>query len=107
MYSQILAGKRPCAHYDAEILHLKMSPEMKRYNEEHADLCEHSGKNIHDPETLQGLCDTLFIEQLNNLTLPNWTKEVYPEKMLPVAEYSFTLPAKTKLLQKLKIGKLV
>ena len=88
-----------------------MSPEMKRYNEEHADLyrytSEHSGKNIHDPETLQGLCDTLFIEQLNNLTLPNWTKEVYPEKMLPVAVYSFTLPAKTKLLQKLKIGKLV
>lgn len=88
-----------------------MSPEMKRYNEEHADLyrytSEYSGKNIHDPETLQSVFDTLFIEELNNLTLPNWTMEVYPEKMLPVAVYGFTLPAKTKLLQKLKIGKLV
>jgi lysosomal acid phosphatase len=87
------------------------SPEMKRYNEEHADLykytSEQSGKNIHDPQTLEYLYNTLFIEDQNSLTLPNWTKAVYPEKMVSVAAYSFTIPAKTKLLQRLKIGKLV
>jgi lysosomal acid phosphatase len=90
---------------------VKTSPEMRRYNEEHSDLyrytSEHSGKNIHDAETIEYLYSTLFIEELNNLTLPNWTKAVYPKKMGSVAAYSFTIPAKTKLLQRLKIGKLV
>jgi len=90
---------------------VKTSPEMKRYNEEHAELyritSEHSGKSVHDPETLEQLYNTLFIEEVNNLILPNWTKEVYPEKMVSVAAYSFTIPAKNKLLQRLKIGKLV
>jgi lysosomal acid phosphatase len=90
---------------------VKASPEFKHYNEEHADLyrytSEQSGRSIHDPETLEYLYNTLFIEELNNLTLPNWTKAVYPEKMISVAAYSFTIPAKTKLLQRLKIGKLV
>lgn len=108
---QILAGKRPCASYDAELLRVKTSPEMRRYNEEHADLyrytSEQSGSNIHDPESLEFLCNTLFIEELYNLTLPNWTKSVYPQKMMSVSSYSFTVPAKTRLLQRLKIGKLV
>lgn len=108
---EILAGKRPCARYDAELLRVKTSPEMKRYNEEHAELyritSEHSGKSVHDPETLEQLYNTLFIEEVNNLILPNWTKEVYPEKMVSVAAYSFTIPAKNKLLQRLKIGPLV
>jgi lysosomal acid phosphatase len=84
---------------------------MKQYNEEHADLyrytSEQSGKNIHDPDSLEELYSVLCIEEMNNLTLPNWTKAVYPEKMISVAAYSFTIPAKTKLLQRLKIGKLV
>lgn len=90
---------------------MKTSREMKRYNEEHADLyqytSEHSGKSVHDPETLEQLYSVLFIEEVNNLTLPNWTMAVYPEKMISVAAYSFTIPAKTKLLQRLKMGKLV
>jgi lysosomal acid phosphatase len=89
---------------------VKTSPEMKRYNEEHADLyrylSEQSGKNIHDPKNVQNLYSTLFIEELNNLTLPNWTNAVYPE-IKSVSRYSFTIPAKTKLLQRLKIGKLL
>lgn len=84
---------------------------MKRYNEDHTNLyrysSENSGKSIHDPETLEQLYSTLFIEEVNNLTLPNWTKAVYPEKMISVAAYSFSIPAKNKLLQRLKIGKLV
>jgi len=84
---------------------------MKHYNEKHADLyrytSEHSGANIHDAETLAYLYDILFVEELYNLTLPNWTKTVYPDKMIPVAEFVFTIPAKTKLLQRLKMGKLV
>lgn len=84
---------------------------MKHFNEEHADLyrytSEQTGKSIHDPETLGELYSELFIEEVNNLTLPNWTKAVYPEKMISIAAYSFTIPAKTKLLQRLKIGKLV
>lgn len=108
---QILAGKCPCAQYEAELLRVKTSPEVRRYNEEHADLyrytSEQSGNKIHDAESLEFLYNTLFIEELYNFTLPNWTKKVFPEQMMSVASYSFTIPAKTKLLQRLKIGKLV
>ena len=90
---------------------MKTSPEMKHYNEEHADLyryiSEQSGTSIHDPDTLGDLYDILFIEDMNNLTLPNWTQAVYPDKMISIVAYAFTIPAKTKLLQKLKMGKLV
>jgi lysosomal acid phosphatase len=88
---------------------VKTSPEMRNYNEEHADLyryiSEQSGNSIHDAESLASLYNILFIEDLYNLTLPNWTKSVYPEKMKSVSSYSFTIPAKTELLQRLKIGK--
>lgn len=108
---EILAGKRSCAQYDAELLRVKTSPEVRRYNEEHADLyrytSEHSGNKIHDAESLEFLYNTLFIEQLYNFTLPNWTKKVFPEQMMSVASYSFTIPANTKILQRLKIGPLV
>ncbi|PNF25318.1 hypothetical protein B7P43_G10948 [Cryptotermes secundus] len=108
---EILAGKRPCAQYEAELLRVKTSPEVRRYNEEHADLyrytSEQSGNKIHDAESLEFLYNTLFIEELYNFTLPNWTKKVFPEQMMSVASYSFTIPAKTKLLQRLKIGPLV
>jgi hypothetical protein len=85
------------------------SPEMKRYNEEHAELyrylSEQSGQNIHDFVSLEFLYSTLLAEELNNLTLPNWTKAFYPE-IIPTQAYSLTIPVKTKLLQRLKIGKL-
>ncbi|PSN43945.1 hypothetical protein C0J52_03761 [Blattella germanica] len=87
---------------------LKNSAELKKYNIEHARLynyvVEHSGNNISDPETLEYVYDTLFIEELYNLTLPNWTKEVYPGEMASVAAFSFTLHAKTKEMQRLLIG---
>ncbi|XP_069703816.1 prostatic acid phosphatase-like [Periplaneta americana] len=108
---QVLAGERPCPRYNAEMERVKSSPEMKRFNEEHAELykyiSEKSGAVVHDPESLEYIYNTLFIEDLYNLTLPNWTKEVYPDKMKPVASFSFTVPAKTKLLQRLKIGPLM
>ncbi|KAJ4440008.1 hypothetical protein ANN_08139 [Periplaneta americana] len=108
---EVLAGERPCPRYNAEMERVKSSPEMKRFNEEHAELykyiSEKSGAVVHDPESLEYIYNTLFIEDLYNLTLPNWTKEVYPDKMKPVASFSFTVPAKTKLLQRLKIGPLM
>lgn len=90
---------------------MKSSPEVRRFNEEHADLyrytSEQSGNKIDDAENIEFLYNTLFIEDLYNFTLPNWTKKVFPEQMKPVASYSFTIPARTKILQRLKIGKLV
>lgn len=108
---EVLAGERPCPRYSAEMERVKSSPEMKRYNKQHAGLykylSEKTESNVQDPTSLEYIYNTLFIEDLYNLTLPNWTKEVYPDKMNPVASFSFTLPSKTKLLQRLKIGPLV
>ena len=57
--------------------------------------------------SVEQLYDTLFIESLYNKTLPEWTKSVYPDKLMPIAVKSFTINAYNKVLQRLKSGTLL
>lgn len=44
-------------------------------------ISNHTGDNYTDANNLSSLYDTLFVENRFNLTLPNWTKQVYPEPL--------------------------
>ena len=57
--------------------------------------------------SVKQLYDTLFIESLYNKTLPEWTKSVYPDKLMPIVVKSFTINAYNKILQRLKSGTLL
>ncbi|XP_071454641.1 prostatic acid phosphatase-like [Hetaerina americana] len=107
----VLAAKKPCPRYDEEFKKLQDLPEIKLLNEENKNLyqylTEKSGKHIHDITSVEYLYNTLTIEKRYNLTLPDWTKTVYPDKMKYLAAFSFSLPAYTKELQRLKMGNLV
>ena len=113
MYSiyvfQILAMKKYCPRYNEELQRFEKSPEMQEYNKNHAELYEyvstHSGARIRNPDDIERVYNSLFIEELYNLTLPDWTKKVYPDQMKPVAAFSFTTLCKTHLLKRLKVGK--
>ncbi|XP_012268558.2 prostatic acid phosphatase [Athalia rosae] len=107
----ILAGKKECPRYNLELKKVVNSPEMREINERNKDLYEYVTKNSGNLITsildIERVYDTLFIEELFNFTLPEWTKSVYPEKMKPLAELSFTLEAHTKILQRLRSGLLI
>ncbi|XP_056634733.1 lysosomal acid phosphatase-like [Diorhabda sublineata] len=67
----------------------------------------HTGMEVRDPDYLTAIHDILTIESKANLTLPEWTKLVYPRHTLPIAVYSFSIPALTPELARLKSGPLI
>ncbi|KAJ8680223.1 hypothetical protein QAD02_016010 [Eretmocerus hayati] len=107
----VLAGKKYCDKYNYELQKVLTSPEMQALNEENAELykylSEKSGKSIATLEELEYLFNTLMIEEKFNKTLPDWTKSVYPDKLKPLADKSFTVPAYNKALRRLKSGPLL
>nr|XP_022906209.1 prostatic acid phosphatase-like [Onthophagus taurus] len=103
-----LASKKPCAKYDILYNNMINSEEMKKLNFENKDLYEylnkHSGENIKDFDAMGYLYNNLFIENYMNFTLPEWTKEVFPDKMKPLSDFSFALPCYKRELARFKTG---
>ncbi|KAK9505305.1 hypothetical protein O3M35_009393 [Rhynocoris fuscipes] len=108
---KLLAMKAPCKRYDVAYKHFISSLEMKKINEKYKDLYDylssHCGKVVDDLDGIDYLYSTLFIEKLANLTLPEWTKEVFPVKMKEPAGLSFAIPTYTTELKRLRGGPLV
>jgi hypothetical protein len=119
--------KRHCPRYDKEFKKAMNSPEVHHFNKKHEKLynyvSEHTGKNITNAKELRHIYNTLYIEasyclgelnahlmfiiilqELKHMELPEWTKEVYPDKMREVGIFSFALPTQTKELKRLKSG---
>lgn len=90
---------------------LLVSPEFQKYNEELAPIYKyvtnHTGREISDIQELEYLYNTLYIESLYGFKLPDWTKEVFPNKMKPWAEFSFKLFCYNQRLARLKMGLLI
>ncbi|XP_020298442.1 prostatic acid phosphatase-like isoform X2 [Pseudomyrmex gracilis] len=107
----ILRASKRCPRYDYELEKVLTSPEMKRINKKNAKLyaylTEHSGEEISSLQKVEYLYNILYIENLYNKTLPEWTKSVFPEKMKPLAALSFTTEAYNKVLQRFKSGPLL
>lgn len=107
----ILAARKYCPKYDYELDKVLNSPEIKKINKEnkklYAYLTEKTGNKISSLRSAEQLYDTLFIENLYNKTLPEWTKSVFPDKLKSIAEKSFTTSAYNKILQRLKSGSLL
>lgn len=105
----ILAAKRPCPLYDYALKKYKNTPEYRELNKRFKPLYEyltlHSGKKIDSFTTVNNLYNVLYIEDLYNLTLPEWTKKVYPEgDMKWVSARSFASNTNTNTLARLKTG---
>ncbi|XP_065337178.1 prostatic acid phosphatase [Cloeon dipterum] len=107
----LVSMKHPCPRYDLEFKNLMESDFMKKIKAQYQDLydylTEHTGKEVQDPINVQYIFNTLWIEQLKNLKLPEWTKKVYPDRMQELSRLSFTLNAYTTELQRLKGGPLI
>uniref|UniRef100_A0A8D8T9D9 acid phosphatase n=2 Tax=Cacopsylla melanoneura TaxID=428564 RepID=A0A8D8T9D9_9HEMI len=108
---KVLAMKKPCPQYDIEKKKYMASPEAQQFLAKYHPLFEyvsqHAGQPVVTPSDLEFIHNTLFIEETNNLTLPDWTQPIYPEPMRTVAAFSFGIAARTPGMKRLKGGPLL
>ncbi|XP_012230813.1 prostatic acid phosphatase-like isoform X2 [Linepithema humile] len=107
----VLRASKHCTRYNHELNKVLTSPELEHINKENAKLyaylTKNSGGKISSLEEVERLYDILYIENLYNKTLPEWTKSVFPDKLKPLAILSFMTETYDKILQKLKSGPLL
>ncbi|XP_028179025.1 prostatic acid phosphatase [Ostrinia furnacalis] len=105
---ELLAMKKPCLAFDKEkekYIHSKAYVEkLKSYAPLMNYLSKNTGLKIRSYYDVVDIYSILYIEQLYNFTLPEWTKSVFPVKMADPAGYSFTEFTATPLMARLKIG---
>ncbi|KAI4459534.1 acid phosphatase-related [Holotrichia oblita] len=68
---------------------------------------KHTGKVIDSPRTMFTLACTLAAEEQLGFELPNWTKEVWPDKIEEYSMREFDITSSSKRLQSLTIGALL
>lgn len=107
----VLKGSKYCPRYNYELEKVLTSPEMEQINKANAKLyaylTENTGSKISSLEQVNQLYNILYIQHLYNKTLPQWTKSVFPDKLIPLASLSFTTQAYNTILQRLKSGSLL
>lgn len=64
-------------------------------------------QNMTNLNHLESLYDTLLIEELNGLKLPNWTHQVYPVQLYSPAARNLALLVETDFMKRIKGGKFV
>jgi lysosomal acid phosphatase len=107
----ILAAKKPCPVYDYELKKLLKSEEFKTFDKNlkplYKYLTENAGKAVNSLQSVQNIYSCLHIEEIYNLALPEWTRKVYPDQLLPVSGLSFAVKTYTPVLARLKTGPLL
>lgn len=100
--------RKPCPRYDREYDELYKSKKLKIIDKENAELYDYlsknTGNNITSVLKVEWLYNTLEIEEFNNLTLPEWTKSVYPEKLKPIAAQAVALFTDNIFMKRMKGG---
>lgn len=107
---KIISLKAPCPRYSSEkdeVLKQFKKNETKAETEYFEYLSEHTGQKIDSIRDIETLYSCLFIEELNGLKLPDWTKQVYPHPMKEKASVSMATFAWNKVMQRLHGGNFV
>ncbi|XP_076049446.1 prostatic acid phosphatase-like [Oratosquilla oratoria] len=109
-FDVLLNVQETCPRIEKEKIIQEQLPRVKKVIEENQwlfkYLTEKSGNNITTIEEVDYLYDTLHIEMIYNLTLPDWTTKVL-DKMKELSDFSFELVAYTKEMKRLRAGPLI
>ncbi|XP_016917297.1 prostatic acid phosphatase isoform X1 [Apis cerana] len=97
-----------CPKY-AKLRHAIMNlPEIQQIQDEnkqfYKELTNLTGMVISTPNDVNSLYGTLTAEKHMNLILPKWTKNYYPDKLIPLTLYDFQLNVYNDFLKRLKGG---
>lgn len=96
-----------CSSYIAETKYiLQNDPFYRAVNAKMSKTFDYVSANSGENISMMGLSvstlyDTLHVEELFGLKLPEWTKSVYPQPLAFLAELGFTAYAPTKRLRRL------
>lgn len=107
----VLAAKKTCPVYDYELKKLYKSQEFKERDKTFKPIYKYltlnAGKSVNSIQSVQNIYSCLHIEEIYNMALPEWTREVYPDKLYPISGLSFAVKTFTPLLARLKSGPLL
>ncbi|XP_067000756.2 venom acid phosphatase Acph-1 [Anabrus simplex] len=111
---RLLLVRIPCPKYYMELEYVRNSSEIQCIIEDMGgstelfqELSDKTGLKISTPDDILSLYGTLKAEEDFNLTLPEWTKSYYPEKLEPLAKFSFELNAYNEEMKTIKGGPLL
>ncbi|XP_066585017.1 venom acid phosphatase Acph-1-like isoform X2 [Prorops nasuta] len=97
-----------CQSYKDEYARLQKQKNIRdmvdKYKPVMEYLTEHSGKPINNTRGVYYLYNLLKEEAAQNLTLPEWTRSVYPKPMEEITRLDFHLRSFTKTLKRLNGG---
>lgn len=108
MYNfQIIVVKAPCPRLEEALKEAYVNesirpgtPSLKYYEE----LSKYTGENISTITDVEFLYNTLEIEELNGLKLPEWTNKYYNWQMREIAARSLAIFTSNTLQQRLRGG---
>lgn len=106
---QLYSQSKPCPKYDEMLKKLHENPphDVLKHLNFLKYLSRETGMNITTIYDMEYLYDTLDIEEQNGLVLPNWAKEIFPDKMYPILIRSQNLVTETPFMLKIKGGMIV
>lgn len=109
----LLLMNTPCPKYDYEREKVLNSSEVQdvlnanNATELYETLANITGNTFKDVDDIMSLYSTLKAQSDFNLTLPEWTHGIFPEKLLPLTIFSYVVNAYNTKMHKLKSGPLV
>nr|CAD7574173.1 unnamed protein product [Timema californicum] len=104
----VLAPIPICPRYFKELKKVLKTQQLRCIARKNRKIYNYVSLNAGMKEFDLSIYDTLKVQEMHNLSLPSWTKAVYPTKLRQIAMYTmFILPGITKDLQKYSIGRLL
>lgn len=100
-----------CPTYFKELEHVLNSEEaqsiIKEYKSTFDYITQHTGKKVKDLGDMLSVYQTLYAEDNMNLTLPEWTRSIYPEKLSYLAGQRCNFENYNDVLKRLNGGRML
>ncbi|KAK9876227.1 hypothetical protein WA026_012528 [Henosepilachna vigintioctopunctata] len=107
----LLLVRKPCPQYSLEQIRSKDSPEVKEKLEKFRPtfdaVSKLTGQSMKDFADAEDVYSTLLAEKNFNLTLPDWTKDYFPEKLEEPTVFFYVFNSYTEKMKRLKGGVLL
>lgn len=104
----LLLVRKSCPRYHEALMEVMESSEVRQFLNDSQELLDNlttiTGSDIKTPDDVQSLFSTLKAEDDFGLALPEWIREYYPDKMLPLVTFGYTLNVYNDELKRLKGG---
>ncbi|KAF5274603.1 hypothetical protein FQA39_LY07215 [Lamprigera yunnana] len=104
----VIVMKKPCPVYETQLKAAYESQRIKDIDIQNKELYEYltfaTGDEVNDINEVEFLYNTLEIEMINNLTLPNWTKNVSFDALREIAKLNLAIFTDNKIMKRLSSG---